>query len=183
MKTIITVIIYIGLLAAFGCENNHFWPSVEEELVDLGPAPSELRNLIEQAEKDPEFQEWMKALNDMGITLDLTTGMATYTPRTGSRYRPEERQQFGQACNRLAEAFRQIDQQHYYNSQPQIIYCPGQQGFKLESWRYGGLPSNYVLPSQNPNLFPGRRQENSTYWQERNAKDEYWQRHFGFSIP
>lgn len=39
-----------------------------------------LPRLIEQAEMDAEYQEWMRALNDMGIALDVATGLATYSP-------------------------------------------------------------------------------------------------------
>lgn len=39
-----------------------------------------LPRLIEQAEMDAEYQEWMRALNDMGIALDVATGLATYQP-------------------------------------------------------------------------------------------------------
>lgn len=40
----------------------------------------ELPRLIEQAEMDAEYQEWMRALNDLGIALDTATGLATYQP-------------------------------------------------------------------------------------------------------
>lgn len=39
-----------------------------------------LPRLIEQAEMDADYQEWMRALNDLGIALDVATGLATYTP-------------------------------------------------------------------------------------------------------
>jgi len=39
-----------------------------------------LPRLIEQAEMDTEYQEWIRALNDLGIALDTATGLATYTP-------------------------------------------------------------------------------------------------------
>ena len=42
----------------------------------LGALPRE----IEQAQLDVEYQEWMRALNDLGISLDVATGMATYSP-------------------------------------------------------------------------------------------------------
>jgi len=35
---------------------------------------------IEQAEMDAEYQEWMRQLNDLGISLDVATGLATYQP-------------------------------------------------------------------------------------------------------
>ncbi len=42
----------------------------------LGALPRE----IEQAEMDADYQEWMRALNDLGISLDVATGLATYQP-------------------------------------------------------------------------------------------------------
>ena len=39
-----------------------------------------LPRLIEQAEMDAEYQEWMRQLNDLGISLDVATGLATYQP-------------------------------------------------------------------------------------------------------
>lgn len=39
-----------------------------------------LPRLIEQAEMDAEYQEWIRALNDLGIALDTATGLATYQP-------------------------------------------------------------------------------------------------------
>lgn len=42
----------------------------------------QLPRLIEQAEMDAEYQEWIRALNDLGIALDTATGLATYQPRT-----------------------------------------------------------------------------------------------------
>lgn len=67
-----------------------------------------------------------------------------------------------------------------YDSQfPKIIAVPGSPPVKLESWRYS-QPQGMYFPSQNPALF---KQKNSTYWQERNAKDEWWKRRFGFTVP
>lgn len=40
----------------------------------------DLPRLIEQAEMDADYQEWMRALNDLGIALDTATGLATYQP-------------------------------------------------------------------------------------------------------
>jgi len=39
-----------------------------------------LPRLIEQAEMDAEYQEWVRALSDLGISLDVATGLATYQP-------------------------------------------------------------------------------------------------------
>jgi len=39
-----------------------------------------LPRLIEQAEMDVEYQEWLRTLNDLGIALDTATGLATYQP-------------------------------------------------------------------------------------------------------
>lgn len=39
-----------------------------------------LPRLIEQAEMDAEYQEWIRALSDLGIALDTATGLATYSP-------------------------------------------------------------------------------------------------------
>jgi len=39
-----------------------------------------LPRLIKQAEYDADYQEWMRALNDLGIALDTATGLATYQP-------------------------------------------------------------------------------------------------------
>lgn len=39
-----------------------------------------LPRLIEQAEMDADYQEWLRALNDLGIALDTATGLATYQP-------------------------------------------------------------------------------------------------------
>lgn len=41
----------------------------------------QLPRLIEQAEMDAEYQEWIRALSDLGIALDTATGLATYQPR------------------------------------------------------------------------------------------------------
>ena len=40
----------------------------------------ELPRLIEQAEMDADYQEWIRALGDLGIALDTATGLATYQP-------------------------------------------------------------------------------------------------------
>lgn len=42
-----------------------------------------LPRLIEQAEMDVEYQEWLRALGDLGISLDVATGLATWQPRVG----------------------------------------------------------------------------------------------------
>ncbi len=119
------------------------------------------------------------------------TGNYTWTPTAEewARMTPMERtawsaneMQTRQNAAAIWQNFHQ-DLLQYDSQFPKIIAVPGNPPVKLESWRYGQLPGNYVLPSQNPALFPGRRQKNSTYWQEKNAEDEYWQRHFGFSVP
>jgi len=40
-----------------------------------------LPRVIEQQEMDAEYQEWLRALDDLGIALDTATGLATYTPK------------------------------------------------------------------------------------------------------
>jgi len=39
-----------------------------------------LPRLVEQEGLDVEYQEWLRALNDMNIALDVATGLATYQP-------------------------------------------------------------------------------------------------------
>lgn len=39
-----------------------------------------LPRLIKQAEMDADYQEWLRALSDLGISLDTATGLATYQP-------------------------------------------------------------------------------------------------------
>ena len=41
-----------------------------------------LPRLVEQASMDAEYQEWIRALNDLGIGLDVATGLATYQPQS-----------------------------------------------------------------------------------------------------
>lgn len=50
----------------------------------------ELPRLIEQAEMDREYQEWIRALSDMGIALNVATGLATYQPSVIQEFQPEE---------------------------------------------------------------------------------------------
>lgn len=40
----------------------------------------DLPRLIEQAEMDADYQEWLRSLSDLGIALDVATGLATYSP-------------------------------------------------------------------------------------------------------
>ena len=40
----------------------------------------QLPRLIQQAEMDADYQEWVRALNDLGISLDTATGLATFQP-------------------------------------------------------------------------------------------------------
>jgi len=44
----------------------------------------ELPREIEQMELDAEYMEWMRALNDMNIALDVATGFPTYQPTAGT---------------------------------------------------------------------------------------------------
>jgi hypothetical protein len=41
-----------------------------------------LPRTIEQADLDAQYQEWMRQLNDLGIPLDVFTGLTTYAPPT-----------------------------------------------------------------------------------------------------
>jgi len=43
---------------------------------------------IEQAELDAAYQEWNRQLNDLGIALDVYTGMLTYVPPTSVQTLP-----------------------------------------------------------------------------------------------
>lgn len=48
--------------------------------VEASQLYGQLPRLIEQAEMDAEYQEWVRSLNDLGIALDTATGLATYQP-------------------------------------------------------------------------------------------------------
>jgi len=50
----------------------------------------ELPRLIEQDEMDAEYQEWIRQLGDMNISIDVATGLATYQPNVIQEFQPAE---------------------------------------------------------------------------------------------
>jgi hypothetical protein len=50
----------------------------------------QLPRMIQQAQYDADYQEWVRALNDLGIALDTATGLATYQPTATIVQNPSE---------------------------------------------------------------------------------------------
>lgn len=50
------------------------------ERVKASQIYGELPRIIEEAEMDVDYQEWLRQLSDLGIALDTATGLATYSP-------------------------------------------------------------------------------------------------------
>lgn len=48
--------------------------------IEAGQTLGALPRQLEQAEYDAEYQEWLRSLNDLGISLDTYVGMTTYQP-------------------------------------------------------------------------------------------------------
>lgn len=58
--------------------------------VEVSQQLGALPRIIEQMETDREYQEWVRALGDLGIALDTAKGLATYKPEimaTGGGYK------------------------------------------------------------------------------------------------
>jgi len=68
----------------------------------------------------------------------------------------------------VSKALSGIDQQH--DIRRNVIVSPGSQPVKLESWRYSQPESTF---KPRTIVIPGQNQNNSTYWQEKLAEDEW----------